>query len=153
MSASSAQSLTPPAFNSETALTSFVTTQFNAPSYALTSGQYAGDVLTIPNVPAGTYYFYACFEIDVSSTLADYEVIFCDTPNFGSTALTNTLTSSGNPATAVSVGGYVPATTNGIVTLTSATDVYLYIELNIVTGQPATSWTPSNISIGYIKLA
>jgi len=111
--------------------------------------EFLGDILSIPNVPAGTYNLFAMFGGNINDTMSVQSCRFYTGANATGTQLLNYYNfpdASNIPA------GTAPFSMNGIVTLASTTTLYLYVELLFSTST-ALTWEVINLNTGYIKIA
>jgi hypothetical protein len=115
-----------------------------------TSGSFQNDILTIPNVPAGTYNLFAMFGGDINDTMSVQSCRF--NTGAGDTG-TQLLEFYNYNDSATPIGnGSTPFSMNGIVTLASTTTLYLFVELLFVSTTSST-WEVINLNTGYIKIA
>ena len=109
--------------------------------------EFLNDILSIPNVPAGTYNLFAMFAGNINDSMSVQSCRFYTGANATGTELLNYYNSS----TPIN-NGTVPFSMNGIVTLASTTTLYLYVEL-LFTTSTASTWEVINLNTGYIKIA
>jgi len=109
--------------------------------------EFLNDILSIPNVPAGTYNLFAMFAGNINDSMSVQSCRFYTGANATGTELLNYYNSS----TPIN-NGTVPFSMNGIVTLASTTTLYLYVEL-LFTTSTALTWEVINLNTGYIKIA
>lgn len=115
-----------------------------------TSGSFQNDILTIPNVPAGTYNLFAMFGGNIDDTSS---VVSCRFNTGAGDSGTQLLNFYNYNDSASPIGdGTVPFSMNGIVTLASTTTLYLFVELLFVSNT-ASTWEVINLNTGYIKIA
>lgn len=132
-------------------LTNFVQTSISpTPIFNYTtSGSFQNDILTIPNVPAGTYNLFAMFGGDIGDTMSVQSCRFNTGAGDTGTQLLNFY--NYNDSASPIGNGTAPFSMNGIVTLASTTTLFLFVELLFVSTTSST-WEVINLNTGFIKI-
>jgi hypothetical protein len=154
MSFASSIDLTP----DQSSLTNALFTTASAGSYTITANSSSVDVLTIPSLPAGTYLFNLNVGCSVLGGLTSAEITLNEDPLNAGQIYYNQLITTNDGTNLIFNGdavtaGTFPITGNGLVVLPTASPIYVYIELNTATANTATSWTPTNFYVSYVKIA